>query len=141
MAEFNIKEKDFKGATAIKDYIRKFAFDAVVKAMIAEFGEENVTIINHSEVAVAVGTIETKDGFILESCVTFSPTVKDYKERQTNKRFFEAYDRKFEGSQWQKKVEEDKKEAEEKAKQERKNREKVEKEKAAAKAKKEAKEN
>ena len=141
MAELRtIKEKDFK-LSEIKEAIRVEAFDSVVEAMKAKYGEENVTITGKSEVAVAVLTIETKEGFAVEACVTFSPTVKDYKDRQTNKKFFPEYDREYEGSVWQKKVEEDEKEAKEKEEKAKKNKEKVEKEKAAAKAKKEAKAN
>jgi len=135
-----IKEKDFK-LSEIKEAIRVEAFDSVVEAMKAKYGEENVTIVGKSEVAVAVLTIETKEGFTVEACVTFSPTVKDYKDRQTNKKYFTEYDREYEGSVWQKKVEEDEKEAKEKEEKAKKNKEKVEKEKAAAKAKKEAKTN
>lgn len=143
MAELRtIKEKDFKGKLSeIKEAIRVEAFDSVVEAMKAKYGEENVTITGKSEVATAVLLIETEEGFTVEACVTFSPTVKDYKERQTAKKFFPEYDREFEGESWQKKVEEDEKEKAEKEEKAKKNKEKVEKEKAAAKAKKEAKEN
>ena len=141
MAELRtIKEKDFKGKLSeIKEAIRVEAFDSVVEAMKAKYGEENVTITGKSEVATAVLLIETDEGFTVEACVTFSPTVKDYKERQTTKKFFPEYDREFEGTQWQKKVEEDEKEKVEKEEKAKKNKEKVEKEKAEAKAKKEAK--
>lgn len=141
MAELRtIKEKEFKGKLSeIKEAIRVEAFDSVVEAMKAKYGEENVTITGKSEVATAVLLIETEEGFTVEACVTFSPTVKDYKERQTAKKFFPEYDREFEGSQWQKKVEEDEKEKAEKEEKDKKNKEKIEKEKAAAKAKKEAK--
>ena len=141
MAELRtIKEKDFKGKLSeIKEAIRVEAFDSVVEAMKAKYGEENVTITGKSEVATAVLLIETEEGFTVEACVTFSPTVKDYKERQTTKKFFPEYDREFEGAQWQKKVEEDEKEKAEKEEKAKKNKEKVEKEKAEAKAKKESK--
>lgn len=141
MAELRtIKEKDYKGKLSeIKEAIRVEAFDSVVEAMKAKYGEENVTITGKSEVATAVLLIETDEGFTVEACVTFSPTVKDYKERQTAKKFFPEYDREFEGSTWQKKVEEDEKDKAEKEEKAKKNKEKVEKEKAEAKAKKEAK--
>lgn len=141
MAELRtIKEKEFKGKLSeIKEAIRVEAFDSVVEAMKAKYGEENVTIVSKSEVAVAVLLIETEEGFTVEACVTLSPTVKDYKERQAAKKFFPEYDREFEGSQWQKKVEEDKKKKAEEEEKAKKNKEKVEKEKAEAKAKKEAK--
>lgn len=141
MAELRtIKEKDFKGKLSeIKEAIRVEAFDSVVEAMKAKYGEENVTITGKSEVATAVLLIETEEGFTVEACVTFSPTVKDYKERQTARKFFPEYDREFEGSQWQKKVEKDEEEKAEKEEKAKKNKEKVEKEKAEAKAKKEAK--
>lgn len=141
MAELRtITEKEFKGKLSeIKEAIRVEAFDSVIEAMKAKYGEENVTIVSKSEVAVAVLLIEMEDGFTVEACVTFSPTVKDYKERQGAKKFFPEYDREFEGSQWQKKVEQDAKEKAEKEEKAKKNKEKVEKEKAEAKAKKEAK--
>jgi hypothetical protein len=141
MAELRtITEKEFKGKLSeIKEAIRVEAFDSVVEAMKAKYGEENVTITGKSEVATAVLLIETEEGFTVEACVTFSPTVKDYKERQTAKSFFPEYDREFEGSQWQKKVEKDEKENAEKEEKAKKNKEKVEKKKAEAKAKKEAK--
>lgn len=141
MAELRtIKEKDFKGKLSeIKEAIRVEAFDSVVEAMKAKYGEENVTITGKSEVATAVLLIETDDGFTVEACVTFSPTVKDYKERQTARKYFPEYDREFEGESWQKKVEEDKKKKAEEEEKAKKNKEKVEKEKAEAKAKKEAK--
>ena len=141
MAELRIiKEKEFKGKLSeIKEAIRVEAFDSVVEAMKAKYGEENVTIVGKSEVATAVLLIETEEGFTVEACVTFSPTVKDYKERQTAKKYFPEYDREFEGESWQKKVEEDEKEKAEKEEKAKKNKEKVEKVKAEAKAKKEAK--
>ena len=143
MAELRtIKEKDFKGKLSeIKEAIRVEAFNSLVEAMKEKYGEENVTITGKSEVATAVLMIETDDGFTVEACVTYSPTVKDYKDRQTAKKYFTEYDREYEGSVWQKKVAEDEKEAKEKEEKAKKNKEKVEKEKAAAKAKKEAKEN
>lgn len=141
MAELRIiKEKEFKGKLSeIKEAIRVEAFDSVVEAMKAKYGEENVTIVGKSEVATAVLLIETMEGFIMEACVTFSPTVKDYKERTTEKKFFSEYDRKYEGGIWQEKVEKDAKKNAEKEEKAKKNKEKVEKEKAEAKAKKEAK--
>lgn len=141
MAELRtIKEKDFKGKLSeIKEAIRVEAFTSVVEALTEKYGEENVTITGKSEVATAVLMIETEDGFAMEACVTFSPTVKDYKERQAAKKYFPEYDREYEGSVWQKKVEEDAKKDAEKEEKDKKNKAKVEKEKAAAKAKKEAK--
>jgi hypothetical protein len=68
------------------------------KALITEFGEENVAMIRTggtsqvNEIGVRIGTITDADGFTYDFCATVNPTIKGFKERVTKRYTVEAFD-------------------------------------------------
>ena len=133
--------EEFKSATAVKNYVRKSAFDMLKDYFADRFGTDNVSIVDSNTVCVCIGTVVDEDGFEREVCFTVKPTAKDFFDRvspSTNKPIpaFDRLDAQEEYSVVQREKEE--KELEKKKKKEEKiARDKAEKErKKAEKAKK-----
>lgn len=93
-AEFvSLKEKEVK-SQKMDNIFRATLFDVIVKAMIEAYGEENVSIVGASEVAVAIGEVELEStGKRVERCAVISPTLCKYKDYSTERRHFEKYNR------------------------------------------------
>ena len=93
-AEFvSLKEKEVK-SQKMDNIFRATLFDVIVKAMIEAYGEENVSIVGASEVAVAIGEVELEaTGKRVERCAIISPTLCKYKDNRKKKRKFEKYNR------------------------------------------------
>ena len=90
-----IELNNLKNDTARKKKIRKRLAEIIQKALIEEFGEENViyiptaiypcesenalgTKINCDSVAVKVGEVDDKDGFCVDVVAVVSPVVKPF---------------------------------------------------------------
>lgn len=131
--------EEFKSATAVKNYVRKSAFDMLKDYFADRFGADNVSVVDSNTVCVCTGTVVDEDGFEHEVCFTVKPTAKDFFDRvspSTNKPIpaFDRLDAQEEYSVVQKEKEE--KELEKKKKKE----EKIAKEKAEKERKKAEKE-
>ena len=105
---------EMKNATAIKNAMRADVADLLNKFLIEKFGEENVSIVGSNEIAVCIGTIPDADGFERELVVTVKPTAKDWIDRKTSKKVFEAYSRLDEAEAYKIETEEKAKAKEEK---------------------------
>lgn len=80
--------EEFKSATAVKNYVRKSAFDMLKDYFADRFGADNVSIVDSNTVCVCIGTVVDEDGFEREVCFTVKPTAKDFFDRvspSTNK--------------------------------------------------------
>lgn len=131
--------EEFKSATAVKNYVRKSAFDMLRDYFADRFGADNVSVVDSNTVCVCTGTVVDEDGFEHEVCFTVKPTAKDFFDRvspSTNKPIpaFDRLDAQEEYSVTQREKEE--KELEKKKKKE----EKIAKEKAEKERKKAEKE-
>lgn len=131
--------EEFKSATAVKNYVRKSAFDMLRNYFADRFGADNVSVVDSNTVCVCTGTVVDEDGFEHEVCFTVKPTAKDFFDRvspSTNKPIpaFDRFDAEEEYSVTQREKEE--KELEKKKKKE----EKIAKEKAEKERKKAEKE-
>lgn len=85
---------DCKNRTAVQKKAREEAFDVMMKAFQATYGEEAVSIVGNNELAVAIGTITISDGTENEVCITVKPVVKDYDVRVTDSnKVFDPYER------------------------------------------------
>ena len=107
---------EMKNATAIKNAMRADVADLLNKLLIEKFGEENVSIVGSNEIAVCIGTIPDADGFERELVVTVKPTAKDWVDRKTSKKVFEAYNRIDEAEAYEMELSEKEKAKAEKAK-------------------------
>ena len=74
--------------TTVKNQIRMECFEGLRVALGQVYGAENVYRIGDTEIAVKVG-ISPDDEPIY---ATFSPTVKDYCDRQTKTKVIKAFD-------------------------------------------------
>ena len=137
MEEKEIVMKDYKGKNDndIKAQVRKDVIAVITKALISEYGEENVKQVGTSEYGAIVGTTLV-DGSPNEIVVSLKPTIKEWKDRTTEKKVFMQYVLEDEAEIYRKSVaeKEEKAEAEKKAKEEKKARDE-----AKRKAEKEAK--
>lgn len=80
----------FKNDTARKKFVREKLAELIKKALIEEFGEENVVYvpkaiypndsgkIDSESVVVNVGDIIDKDGFMVDMVVVISPQIKPF---------------------------------------------------------------
>ena len=109
---------EMKNATAIKNAMRADVADLLNKFLIEKFGEENVSIVGSNEIAVCIGALPDEYGFERELVVTIKPTAKDWVDRETSKKVFEAYDRIGEAEAYEMELSEKKKAKEAKAKEE-----------------------
>ena len=109
---------EMKNATAIKNAMRADVADLLNKFLIEKFGEENVSIVGSNEIAVCIGALPDEYGFERELVVTIKPTAKDWVDRETSKKVFEAYDRIGEAEAYETELSEKKKAKEAKAKEE-----------------------
>ena len=107
---------EMKNATAIKNAMRADVAELLNKFLIEKFGEENVSIVGSNEIAVCIGTIPDSDGFERELVVTIKPTAKDWIDRKTSKKVFEAYSRIDEAEAYEMEISEKAKVKAEKAK-------------------------
>ena len=107
---------EMKNATAIKNAMRADVADLLNKFLIEKFGEENVSIVGSNEIAVCIGALPDEYGFERELVVTIKPTAKDWVDRETSKKVFEAYDRIGEAEAYETELSEKKKAKEAKAK-------------------------
>ena len=77
-----------KTPVQIMNEVRPFAFDALVKAMTAVYGEDKVFRIGDSEIAVKVA--DSPDGKPIYA--RYSPTIANYTERTTKSKTIKAFD-------------------------------------------------
>ena len=110
--------------TVVKNRTRAAVFQTMVKIFIAEYGEDNVTRIGDSEIAVKVATAPTGEPIYS----LFSPMIKDYCDRKTNTKTIKAFDVTAERKEYVKHCEEREAEAKRKAEI---NKKKIERDKAA----------
>ena len=107
---------EMKNATAIKNAMRADVADLLKTFAVEKFGEENVYVVGSNEIAICIGTLPDADGFDRELVVTVKPTAKDWIDRKTTKKIFEAYNRLDEAEAYAVELEEKAKAKEEKAK-------------------------
>ena len=107
---------EMKNATAIKNAMRSDVADLLKTFAVEKFGEENVSVVGSNEIAICIGTLPDADGFDRELVVTVKPTAKDWVDRKTTKKIFEAYNRLDEAEAYAVELEEKAKAKEEKAK-------------------------
>ena len=107
---------EMKNATAIKNAMRADVADLLKTFAVEKFGEENVSVVGSNEIAICIGTLPDADGFDRELVVTVKPTAKDWVDRKTTKKIFEAYNRLDEAEAYAVELEEKAKAKEEKAK-------------------------
>ena len=107
---------EMKNATAIKNAMRADVADLLKTFAVEKFGEENVSVVGSNEIAICIGTLPDADGFDRELVVTVKPTAKDWIDRKTTKKIFEAYNRLDEAEAYAVELEEKAKATEEKAK-------------------------
>ena len=106
---------EMKNATAIKNAMRADVADLLKTFAVEKFGEENVSVVGSNEIAICIGTLPDADGFDRELVVTVKPTAKDWIDRKTTKKIFEAYNRLDEAEAYAVELEEKAKAKEEKA--------------------------
>ena len=107
---------EMKNATAIKNAMRADVADLLKTFAVEKFGEENVSVVGSNEIAICIGTLPDADGFDRELVVTVKPTAKDWIDRKTTKKIFEAYNRLDEAEAYAVELEEKARAKEEKAK-------------------------
>ena len=107
---------EMKNATAIKNAMRADVADLLKTFAVEKFGEENVSVVGSNEIAICIGTLPDADGFDRELVVTVKPTAKDWIDRKTTKKIFEAYNRLDEAEAYTVELEEKAKAKEEKEK-------------------------
>ena len=100
-----------KTPTTIKNEVRAEAFEGLRVALSNVYGAENVYRIGDTELAVKVA-VSPDDKPIY---ATFSPTVKDYCDRQTKSKVIKAFDLTAEVTAYEKTLAERKVKAEETA--------------------------
>ena len=105
---------EMKNATAIKNAMRADVADLLKTFAVEKFGEENVSVVGSNEIAICIGTLPDADGFDRELVVTVKPTAKDWIDRKTTKKTFEAYNRLDEAEAYAVELEEKAKAEEEK---------------------------
>ena len=105
---------EMKNATAIKNAMRADVADLLKTFAVEKFGEENVSVVGSNEIAICIGTLPDADGFDRELVVTVKPTAKDWVDRKTTKKIFEAYNRLDEAEAYAVELEEKAKAKEEK---------------------------
>ena len=90
-----MKSVNFDGMTITK--AKAMAREATVEFLYEVFkevlGEENVSMVDYSELSVCVGTRKDADGNEHEVNVNLAPMAKDMEERVTKTKTFPAYDR------------------------------------------------
>lgn len=92
MTMFNFN--DCKNATAVKGKAREIGFTAMLEHFVTLYGEDNVSIVGNSEIAVCVGTRTLADGTEGEVCFTVKPVAKDFDIRKTDSgKVFQPYER------------------------------------------------
>lgn len=105
-----------KTPVQVMNDVRPVAFESLVKAMAAVYGEDNVFRIGDSEIAVKVA--DSPDGKPIYA--RYSPTIANYTERTTKTKTIKAYDAPAEAKKYaesvKNKAEEAAKNAENKAK-------------------------
>jgi hypothetical protein len=96
MAKFTIT-KDYTNAKA-KTEIKAEAMQIIMDALIAAYGEENVSWVRtgngdskSNEIAAIAGMVEV-DGQEVPACFTVNASAKDFVDRKTTKKTFEAFD-------------------------------------------------
>lgn len=77
-----------KTPVQVMNEVRPTAFDALVKAMTAVYGEDKVFRIGDSEIAVKVA--DSPDGKPIYA--RYSPTIANYTERTTKSKTIKAFD-------------------------------------------------
>lgn len=97
MTNFN----NFTTATAVKNEARRIAYEMVRDVAIETLGTENVSEIGQNEIAICLGTKKLADGTETEICVTIKPIAKDFEDRKTTKKVFEAFQRILEEEAWE----------------------------------------
>lgn len=95
MAKYVINKDN--STTAIKAKAKADVLDIITKALVAEFGEENVGMVRTgsstqtNELGFIVGTVE-KEGYEYDLVFTVNPTCKEFEGRKTAKKVYEAFD-------------------------------------------------
>ena len=107
---------ELKNATEVKKAMRADVAALLKEFFIEKFGEENVSIVGSNEIAVCIGALPDEYGFERELVVTVKPTAKDWVDRETSKKVFEAYSRLDEAEAYEIELSEKEKAKAEKAK-------------------------
>lgn len=95
MARFNVT-KDYT-ANKIKTDVKAEAMDVIFAALVAQYGEDNVAWVRTgsssktNEIAAVIGTAEV-DGAEVPVCFTVNASAKDFVDRKTDKKTFQAFD-------------------------------------------------
>lgn len=110
-----LEMKDFKSGKALKDKVRETVFADMLEMYIEKYGEENVSIVNKSEIAVCVNTVLMPNGQEYEICCTIKPVMKDFDDRKTPTKVLKAYQRIREEEAYEVDKQASEKKAEEKA--------------------------
>ena len=100
-----------KTPTTIKNEIRTATFETMRIALGRAYGANNIYRIGDTEVAVKVAEAPTGEAIY----ATFSPTIKDYCDRQTKTKTIKAFDLTAEVNAYEKTLTERKAKAEESA--------------------------
>ena len=83
-----------KTTKEVKDKAREMAFQNLIQAYAAIYGEESVSVIGASEAAVCLGTRTLADGTTGEVCITVKPIAKDFDIRRAESgKVFKPFER------------------------------------------------
>lgn len=134
----NIDFSKCKSQTAIKNKTREAVVEMLINLLVEQCGADNVSIVDKSEISVAITTAKCSDGTENEICFNIKPVVKDFDDRTTESgKKIKAYERIKEADSYEAIKSQKEIEAEEKA---RKNAEKKERDRIAREKKKAEKE-
>lgn len=95
MANYNVT-KDYT-MSKIKTEVKASAMDVIFAALVAEYGAENVAWVRTgnssktNEIAAIIGTADV-DGQEVPVCFTVNASAKDFVDRKTDKKTFQAFD-------------------------------------------------
>ena len=111
-----------KNDNSVKLDSRKDLYSVIKEAVVAHYGEENVSLVGNLELSVATGEFTLTDGTMAEVCTNIGLTGKEFRTRRTEKKVFEPYERLIEADNYAmgQREKKEKAEAEKKAKEEKK---------------------
>lgn len=99
MKQITFDMTTYETTTAVKNKAKEVTLDLMKKFFIEELGEDYVTEIGSSEIAICLGE---RNGN--EVCVTIKATGKDCEYRSTAKKRIEPYDRLAAGAEYDEKL-------------------------------------
>ena len=105
--------------TKAKALAKSTMTEKFIDFLIKELGEENVKMVRtpsaKNVLAARIGTIIDEEEEEYSMCVTIDISAKDFKDRITSKKTFEAFDFDFSAKEYERYLEEKKEKATEKA--------------------------